>query len=440
MTKRRGFLTPDTFEGAAEICRPLSVPLPLLHYVGGALSELTIAANWESFGTMTPQEAAEAFTEILASWQGDCGESGTCEFPADPEFDIDIIIKIIRRGAGGHTEELVDGVWQEPTGDYEVPDVPARTEPLEVDRICLAAANAANVLAQLYEEVTDAIAVELAMASVIGAIYDFAISVIGAWAGPTAVAYASWGKTAFDAFIQSADALGSDVWTNAFTDELICFLYNEASDAAGVVSFDWPTLRSGITAKFAEAAAGLDTDKALLWGQVGYLFEILSAGGIDHAGTTTAIEAYDCTECNIGAWKLVYNFRTGAHGWNIPWTAGGALSAGNGIVGTNYTGTVWGASCWIDGLGLTADHNPQQIRGHLSKNGNAQIWLEDDDVVIWNIVNAVVWNNEPFNAFLSNNTLDKIEFYMNAAANRNFVIHDFEIIGNGQFPPGAIPQ
>ena len=103
MTKRRGFLTPDTFEGAAEICRPLSVPLPLLHYVGGALSELTIAANWESFGTMTPQEAAEAFTEILASWQGDCGESGTCEFPADPEFDIDIIIKIILRGAGGHT-------------------------------------------------------------------------------------------------------------------------------------------------------------------------------------------------------------------------------------------------------------------------------------------------------------------------------------------------
>lgn len=298
MVRRKAFLTPDATTGD-NICRPLSIPLPLLPSFGGALAALTETQQWEQFGAVTPQEAAEACTEIVAAWYASmCGDGpATCEFPAPAEFDIDLTLKIIRRGTGGHTEELVNGEWVTPTGDYEVPPVPARTEMAEQDRLCLAAANAANVLALVYEEATDAWSIEHTSAAVFGAIFDIAIAIIGTFAGASAASYASLGKTAFDAFVETIDTLASDVWTNEFTDELTCFLYDHSTDTAGVVTFDWPTLRAGIFDKFLAAGAGLDTDRALLWGQVGYLFDILAAGGIDHAGTTTSIANYDCQRC-----------------------------------------------------------------------------------------------------------------------------------------------
>jgi microcystin-dependent protein len=36
--------------------------------VGGALAELTHVHNWEQFGTMTPEESAEAATELYFNW------------------------------------------------------------------------------------------------------------------------------------------------------------------------------------------------------------------------------------------------------------------------------------------------------------------------------------------------------------------------------------
>jgi hypothetical protein len=307
----RRWLTPDEIAEADMICRPLNIDRVLLPFATGALAELTNPHAWEETGTMTPQRASEYFAEALFELTGECSAGGAiCEVPVDPDFELDITIKIIRRGAGGHTEELVDGVWTMPAGDYEVPPVPAR---VEVDRLCLAAANAANVLAVMYEEITDRIAIELSVANVIGAIYDVAISLLGLFAGNSAVAYASLGKTFLDAFIQTADTLGSDVWTPDFTTELTCFMYEEATDTAGVITFDWVALRDGITTKFLRAAASFDTDRALLWSQVGYLFDILAAGGINHAGATTAITEYDCLSC--GDWCYEFDFANGQQGW-----------------------------------------------------------------------------------------------------------------------------
>lgn len=299
MARKRQFLTPDTL-GGDDICRPLSIPLALLPSFGGALAALTEPHQWEQFGAVTPQEAAEECTAIVAEWYASvCGgeSGGPCVLPTPTFIDVEFTLKIIRRGAGGHTEELTDGVWSEPTGDYEVPPVPAREEPLEADRLCLAAANAANVLAELYEEITDAIAVELSAANVFSAIYNYAVAIIGVFAGAAAASYAALGEVAFDAFLEAANVLGGDVWTNEFTDELTCFLYDHATDNAGVVTFDWAAIRNSITAKFGDAASSLDADRAILWGQVGYLFDILGADGIDHAGTTTALSSYDCAAC-----------------------------------------------------------------------------------------------------------------------------------------------
>lgn len=322
------WLTPDEITEGDEICRPLVLDRTLVLYVTGALLPLTQPWNWESHGTMTPQQASEYFTVMLANWVGECSDGGSCTFVLDPEFGVDITIKIIRRGATGHTEELVDGEWVTPTEELEVPPIPERPEATELDRFCMAAANAAHVLELMYEEVTDAIAVELSVASVFGAIFDAAIALVGAFAGPTAAGFAAWSKTAFDAFVETADTLGNDVWTGDFTDELTCFLYGFTQSDGNVVTFEFPLVRRAIFDKFVEASAGFDVDRALLWGQVGYLLDLIAAGGLDTAGATTGIADYDCTPCIEVDWCWEFDF-TG--------------SQMNGFtIATNNVGTPWG--------------------------------------------------------------------------------------------------
>ena len=75
-----GWHTPNTNTGTA-ICRPLSVPLPYLSSVAGALAALTDPGNWEQVGAVTPEQAAETMTAMLLAWAGDCaGGACTVEF------------------------------------------------------------------------------------------------------------------------------------------------------------------------------------------------------------------------------------------------------------------------------------------------------------------------------------------------------------------------
>lgn len=68
-----GYLTPNSLQGDL-VCFPLFMPGHLFHYVVGALGELTLSHNWELFGTITPNEAAEYFDERLLAFV-----STTCE-------------------------------------------------------------------------------------------------------------------------------------------------------------------------------------------------------------------------------------------------------------------------------------------------------------------------------------------------------------------------
>jgi len=73
--RKRGWLTPETLAGD-EICRPLFIPAnsEVLSIVGGALSELTKAYNYEQSGTVTPEETSEFMTAMLARWyEEQCG-------------------------------------------------------------------------------------------------------------------------------------------------------------------------------------------------------------------------------------------------------------------------------------------------------------------------------------------------------------------------------
>lgn len=424
----RGWLTPNA--GATEfLCRALLIPLDdELFYLGavnGALNELTKAYNWQLFGSETVADTVAAMQAMYDNYATtDCIENCICEVPADPDFDLDINIRIIRRNSSGATEELVNGEWVTPTGDYEVPPVPERDEPDPVDRICLAAANAAHVLEITYEEATDAYAIAATPASVIGAILDIIITVVGAFAGPTAAAYASLGKTAWDAFYETVDTLAADVWPSDFTQELTCLLREYATDTAGVVTFDWPQARGAVTDKFIEAAGAFDADRSLLWGQIGYLLEILAEGGLNHAGATTAITTYDCDICD--GWCYGFNYAAGEQSWTRVAVLGannvGSFSTGyipgidapNSIsqVGARRTFTAVGVTQVVITYDLTSDSSVGQnfvgVQGYMS--GVAQ-----QSGAVTQAINTVVTDGVLTVNFDGRN-LDRLDIYLRAGS------------------------
>lgn len=87
---QRAWLTPDEIGDDTEMCRRLLIPLSLVPAVTGALHELTLEYNWEAFGTMTPQRAAEIMRDMLSGYLvSDC-LTDDAPYWDDPEAeDID---------------------------------------------------------------------------------------------------------------------------------------------------------------------------------------------------------------------------------------------------------------------------------------------------------------------------------------------------------------
>lgn len=72
---RNGWLTPDSIP-AERLCRVLRIPLEfeyIIPAVMGALYDLTLPENWEQFGTVTPQQMAQAMLQMYFDIQNvDC--------------------------------------------------------------------------------------------------------------------------------------------------------------------------------------------------------------------------------------------------------------------------------------------------------------------------------------------------------------------------------
>jgi len=150
------YLTPQALPESDD-CRSLSIPADTewLALFGGALTELLFLWNWEqSEGGLTPSETVAEMQRLIDAWyESVCG----CTLP-DGE-------PLLRVGENGMLQELIDGSWQEPTGDYYIPPPAARENPTASERRCLAAANAVNVLQLLYEEISDGYANNLSVAN-----------------------------------------------------------------------------------------------------------------------------------------------------------------------------------------------------------------------------------------------------------------------------------
>lgn len=67
----RGYLTPETLP-TDFVCRVLTIPndIDVLIAVNGQINELTKIQNWELFGTITPEEVAEAMNQMWLAYKG----------------------------------------------------------------------------------------------------------------------------------------------------------------------------------------------------------------------------------------------------------------------------------------------------------------------------------------------------------------------------------
>lgn len=318
------YLTPDEIpEG--DVCRPLFIPdsTDWLAIVSGALTELTKSWNWEQFGTVTVEEATERMGALVAQYYDELCSS--CVQPGgEPIVGLDDL---------GSWRMLDGDTWIAPIGDYAIPAQTARTETTAEERRCLAAKNAVNVLAALYEVTTDAFedgatvaefAIELGVAIGLAIVLPI---------GAVAAAAIAIGIFALREFFQFADFITEDFWTAQYTTKLECIFFEHATDASGVVSFDFNAIYEEIwnTQTFDLSLQGIR-----LAGQVQYLMRIIGAEGVNLAGETTAITDSDCSYC-ICDWHVVYDARIGFGDW------------GSAPSGSGWTSAP--AAQWLEGLG-----------------------------------------------------------------------------------------
>lgn len=280
------YLTPDEIP-EDDYCRPLSIPYSTawLAIVSGALTELTKSWNWQQDGTVTVDEAVDRMNAMIADYYADV--CSVCEQPdGEPWVGLDEL---------GSWRMLENGDWGEPTGDYAIPPQTARTETTAEERRCLAAKNAVNVLSDLYEEVSDAAESGLTSAEYL---IDFALLIGLAIAGPigllakAAIAIAVF---AYKEFFNFSDFLTEDFWTSDFTEKMECILFDNSTDSAGVVSFDFEAIYAEI---FNTQTFDLTTSQLRLAGQVQYLMRIIGVEGLNLAGETTAITDDNCDFCS----------------------------------------------------------------------------------------------------------------------------------------------
>lgn len=347
------WLTPNNIPEDDE-CRPLFIPhsAEWLAIVSGAILELTRSWNWEEFGELTPEECAERMQQMQQQfYDGICND---CTLPDGG--------RVIRINLEGHFEWLVGDAWVEPTGDYAVPPVEPRETGTPEEQRCLAAANAVNVLADLYEQVTDMWNMHLSIAE---AVFTFSVAIGIAIAPPLGLlARGIMGIAlfAFQEFFAFLDFLGEDVWGENFTDALECMFYECSLNTDGVVTFNpdciWEKMWNEGN------PFDLSGSEQRLLGQIGYLLSVIGMDGLNLAGTTTAITSADCEECD-DAWCFVFDFEeVSGSAFFSPLTRNGCVASWSSGIG--WTATKGGACAPMPGSdvisSVCATFDPTYIR------------------------------------------------------------------------------
>jgi len=293
---RRAFLTPPETPETQD-CRLIKIPSSKewLGIFNSALLETTYAHNFEQVNStdLTPEATAAACYAIFSAYLVEyCGE---CMLPGgDPLFTI---------GYDGQIEQLVNGEWVAPEGAYELPPTPERDEPTPEERQCLAAANCAAVLQQLYEQLADDWAAALTVAEAQTNLAAAIGLVLGAPFAAVAYPLIAIGRLVFQVVYETLEFVGADLWTSDFTDELRCLLLNCSSSDGDIVRFDYQCVIDGL----ARAVDILDItiSELRLFGQLQYILSWIGEQGLEAAGATTGVETASCDDC--GYWCFNFN-------------------------------------------------------------------------------------------------------------------------------------
>jgi len=306
------YLTPETVPDT-QTCRALLIPdsAEWLAIFSGALTELTQRWNWQQQGVSVDDALAVA-VDVLNGYFSGCVESG-CEQPGG--------YALLRVGANGHVEQLIDGEWVEPQGVNAYPAIPARFEPTADERRCLAAANAARCLQELYEQVSEVAQYDLGVAELIIALVA-ALALRFFWIAPIINGILLIAAGILETILAGAKYITADVWDTTFDDVIRCFLYECATDDAGVVSFDYDCLMGklyelNVTPPFNEARARLAAQLALLLPVVGGVDSLNQFGAVD------AVEEADCADCETGWCYVLY--AADSDGGFVPENCGGVM-------------------------------------------------------------------------------------------------------------------
>jgi len=253
-----------------------------LAIVSGALTELIKVYNWEQQGDVTVADAVATMQAMIDAYYEGCSD---CTLPEGGS--------IIRIGLDGHPQQLIGDEWVEPTGDYEIPPVPAREDGTSIDQICLAAKNATNVLELLYENLSDSFGAELDAAEALTAVIAVVVEIVGIWAGGITSVIGQIALAAFGILYDLLEFVIADLWTSDFSAQLECILVNCATNDAGVVTFDWDCFNNSLNSNVNDYS--LTGEQLRLYIQIQAILGFI--GGVDAlnlAGATTAITEGEC--------------------------------------------------------------------------------------------------------------------------------------------------
>jgi len=326
---RRDFITPpDIPEGLT--CRTLKIPSSKdwLGIFNWAVLTTVDAWRYEQLNEtdLTIEEVVAKCQEILNEFWS----SSTCNVPTQPGG-----APIIGFGEFGEFQQLYDSGWGDPSGDYAVPPIPPRTTGTEEEKRCLAAANAANVLKVLYEQLSDDYAGSLSEAEAFSNFVTGIALLIGAWLGFAIAAIIAIYRIMFQVVYETIEFVTADYWTTEFNDKLQCAFYTCASvDSEGVVTFDLACVIKEIASTTDVLS---DPFGVLLFGQVQAILNVIGKDGLEAAGATTAITTADCSACPT-EWCYTWVLSGGSHdGLTVDFGSSGTVTA-NGVQTTNVGG------------------------------------------------------------------------------------------------------
>jgi len=314
---RRAWLTPDIDPLEVNVGRCLLVPEVLLPAVVGAMSALTEVWNWEEFGTMTREDAAQAATVMLDAFNGtDCEAAmllrQNTENPCLLETSVDGETWIPFANLALCTDEVGERLIREnpTTGELEFsldngetwtdfpppdgtpatqPEVPARVPAAGVDDTesrCIAASRAMLQLNEMYRQTYGGIAAGIG--NFIGSTTDFMNELSNTLAGIVWGSYYTSAQFVIDAFFGPEEPFQyytAPELTEAAQDALLSLLYDNVTVVDGFTVFDFGAIRDNVVTELG-ANPGI-----AVWSHLNYIQE----AGLNRLGDVGFGDLLDCT-------------------------------------------------------------------------------------------------------------------------------------------------